>query len=129
MIGPKRQWTNQDTEIIMGELLRIGVIVAAIVVFVGGILYLIQSGTAIAHYGVFRGEPPDLRSVHGIINDVLSLNPKGLIQFGLLLLIATPVARVAFSVYAFSRQRDYTYIIVTIIVLAFLVFSLAGGGL
>jgi uncharacterized membrane protein len=48
---------------------------------------------------------------------------------GLLLLIATPVARVAFSVLAFALQRDRTYIFVTLIVLGMLIYSLTGGGI
>ena len=45
---------------------------------------------------------------------------RALIQLGLLLLIATPVARVAFSVFAFERQRDWTYVGITLFVLAVL---------
>ena len=59
----------------------------------------------------------------------LSFRARGLIQLGLLLLIATPVARVAFSVFAFARQHDRTYVVVTLIVLSILIFSLAGGRL
>ena len=43
---------------------------------------------------------------------------------GLLLLIATPVARVAFSVAAFAEQRDRLYVVVTSIVLLLLIYSL-----
>ena len=49
-----------------------------------------------------------------------------MIQLGLLLLIATPVARVAFSLVAFIRQRDRTYIVITTIVLGLLLYSLMG---
>jgi len=52
-----------------------------------------------------------------------------LIQLGLLLLIATPVARVAFSVVAFAMQRDRLYVAVALIVLAVLMYSLMGGRL
>ena len=55
----------------------------------------------------------------------LSRDGGGIIQLGILLLIATPVARVVFSVFAFSIQRDWLYTLVTLIVLAVLVFSLA----
>jgi uncharacterized membrane protein len=44
-----------------------------------------------------------------------------------LLLVATPVARVAFSAFAFAQQRDHIYVIVTLSVLAVLVYSLVGG--
>ena len=63
------------------------------------------------------------------MKEVLAFRGRGLIQFGLLLLIATPVARVAFSVAAFAIQRDRLYVVVTLIVLAILTYSLAGGHL
>lgn len=120
-------WTNQQVETIIGNLLRGGVILAAVVVFIGGVFYLFRYGPAYPDYRVFRGEPTDLRTVHGILTDALSLHSRGLIQLGLLLLIATPVARVAFSIYAFLRQGDRTYVVVTLLVLTILLYSLLGG--
>ncbi|MBI3990079.1 MAG: DUF1634 domain-containing protein [candidate division NC10 bacterium] len=124
-----RPWTDEQVEQIVGNLLRTGVIVAALVVLVGGVLYLVRHGATSPDYQVFRGEPADLRSVSGIVTDALSLRSRGVIQLGLLLLIATPVARVAFSVFAFARQHDRPYVLVTLIVLALLISSLAGGRL
>lgn len=124
-----RAWTDRRMEIILGRLLRSGVIIAAVIVLIGGAIYLVRYGAAASDYRVFRGEPTDLRTVGGIVTDALSLRSRGLIQLGLLLLVATPVARVAFSVFAFARQRDRTYVIVTLIVLFLLLYSLSGGQL
>ncbi len=129
MSQPERGWTDEQMEQVVGTLLRSGVVVAALVVLVGGVLYLIRFGSTLPNYALFRGEPADLRSVSGIIRDVLSLHTRGLIQLGLLLLIATPVVRVAFSILAFALQRDRTYVVVTLLVLGVLIYSLAGGSL
>ena len=56
-------------------------------------------------------------------------HPAAIIQLGILILIATPVARVAFSVFAFAEERDWMYVIVTLIVLALLLFSLSATNL
>jgi uncharacterized membrane protein len=127
----QRKWALTDEKIdqIISILLRSGVLISALVVLGGGIFYLILYGATLPDYGVFRGEPADLRSVSGIVKDVLSFDSRGIIQFGLLILVATPVARVVFSILAFALQRDRTYVIVTLIVLAVLLYSLAGGGL
>jgi uncharacterized membrane protein len=125
----KHAWTDEQVERIVGTLLRTGVIVAALVVLLGGILYLIRHGETLPDYRVFRGEPPPLRSLSGIVVEAFSFRFRGIIQLGLLLLIATPVARVAFSVLAFALQRDRTYVLVTLIVLGVLIYSLVGGGL
>ena len=129
MPSTKLAWTDEQAEQIIGNLLRIGVSIAAAVVSLGGVVYLFRHGTALPQYQVFRGEPADLRTVSGIVTDVISFRARGLIQLGLLLLIATPVARVAFSVFVFARQHDRTYVVVTLIVLSILIFSLAGGRL
>ncbi len=123
---PIGSWTDEQVEQIVGNLLRGGVLLAAGVVVVGGTLYLIRYGADSPNYQVFRGEPTDLRTLSGILTDVVSLRRRGLIQLGLLLLIATPIARVVFSVLAFASQRDYTYVIVTLIVLGVLIYSLVG---
>jgi uncharacterized membrane protein len=52
---------------------------------------------------------------------------RGLIALGLMLLIAVPVGRVVFSVYAFARRRDRLYVVVTLVVLGLLLFSLFSG--
>jgi uncharacterized membrane protein len=97
-------------------------------VLAGGIVYAMQHRTVPTNYRVFQGEPEELRTLSGIAHGALALQGPGLIQFGLLLLIATPIARVAFSVIAFAYQRDWTYILVTLMVLGLLVYSLLGSG-
>jgi len=78
-------------------------------------------------YGSFHSEPAELRRIPGILADALALRGRGIIQLGLLLLIATPVARVVCAMAAFALQRDWLYVSVTVIVLSVLVYSLLGG--
>ena len=121
-------WGDDRVQRVIGNLLRWGVVLAAGIVLAGGAMYLVACGGAIPDYGVFRGEPPELRGVAGIAREAVSLNPLGLIQFGLLLLIATPLARIAFSVAVFALQRDLVYVVVTLIVLAVVLLGLAREG-
>lgn len=123
-----RQWTDQQVEITISVLLRVGVMLSAAIVIVGGVLYLFHNSYGIPEDHIFRGEPADLRQVPGVLHDVLALRERGIIQLGILLLILTPVARVAFSVFAFWQQRDQLYIIVTLIVLIILVHGLLSTG-
>ena len=124
MSRSRRPWTDEQVEQIVGNILRSGVILAGGVVVVGGVLYLIRYGADSPNYQVFRGEPTDLRTLPGILTDARSLRRRGLIQLGLLLLIATPIARVVFSAFAFAQQRDYTYVVVTLVILSVLTYSL-----
>jgi len=122
-------WTDERVELIVGNLLRAGVTMAASVVALGGTIFLIRHGRELPHYHVFAGEPTSLRTVGGILSGAMTLRGREIIQFGLLLLIATPVARVAFSVVAFALERDRLYVVITLVVLGILLFSLAGGRL
>lgn len=119
--------SDQQVEEIIGDLLRAGVIIAASVVLLGGIIYLVRHGEDAPNHHVFLGEPAYLRGVAGIITEARSFSGRGIIQLGLLLLVATPVARVIFSVAAFALQRDWTYLAITLIVLTVLGYSLLGG--
>lgn len=121
------KWTDQRVEDIVAILLRTGVLLAAAVVFCGAVIYLARHGHEPADYRMFRGEPTDLRSISGIIGNAVGLRGRGIIQLGLLLLIATPVARVAFAVFGFAAERDRMYVIFTLIVLAVLLYSLTGS--
>jgi uncharacterized membrane protein len=124
--GPGR-WSDHEVEQFIGRLLQGGVVLSAVVALIGGTVYLYRYGATPAHYHTFRGVPDGLDSVKGVVSGALALRSRWVIQFGLLLLIATPVARVALSLIAFAQQRDRTYVVITAIVLGLLLFSLFGS--
>jgi len=120
------KWTDRRVETIVGNLLRIGVLLSAAIILAGGLVFLVRHGTEPANYRIFRGEPSDLRHVRGIVRTAAALRGRGIIQLGLLLLIATPIARVAFSLFGFAEENDRMYMAFTAIVLVILVYSLVG---
>lgn len=111
---------------VVGNLLRVGVLLAAAVVLVGGVAYLARHGAAVPDYHVFRGQPDNLRSLTGIIRSAFALDERGVVQLGLVLLIATPIARVAIAGVVFAFERDRSYVFVALLVLALLLWSLIG---
>jgi uncharacterized membrane protein len=120
-------WNDFRIEIIVGILLRTGVIIAASVVMFGAILYLARHGREFPNYTSFHGEPESLKSPVEIFQGVMHMNARAIIQLGLLLLIATPVARVLFSAIAFAIEHDLMYVVITLIVFAILMLSLFGA--
>src|SRR6185437_12677401 len=128
MTEPHRGVSDEEVEQVIGRLLQFGVLLAAMVVLAGAALLLGRHGGAVASYAVFHAEPTPLRSIAGIIRAAFSGDATGIVQLGLLLLILTPIVRVAFTLVAFVLQRDGTYIVVTAIVLALLLFGLVFGG-
>ena len=116
-------------EVILGNLLRTGVLLSAAVVLAGACVYLSRHAHDTADYRIFRGEPSEFRSIPGVLRSVMNGRGRGLIQLGLLLLIATPIARVAFSIAGFAVEADRMYVVFTVIVLLILLFSLLGSGM
>jgi uncharacterized membrane protein len=121
------RWTDKRIESVVGNLLRTGVFLSAFIVFCGAVFYLVRHGHSPADYRVFQSEPLGLRTVGGILRGAMDLHGRGIIQLGLLLLIATPVARVAFCIFGFAAERDRLYVVFTAVVLAVLIFSLIGS--
>jgi len=120
-------WSDRKVEEGIGTLLRTGVLLSAAIVFLGGAGYLARNGESPADYRVFRGEPSELRQISGIVHEAISLRGRGIIQLGLLLLIATPVARVIFSIFGFAAEKDYLYVGFASVVLVILVCGLLGS--
>ncbi len=115
---------DKRLETMIGKLLRAGVLFSAAVVTVGGIVYLALNHAARVSFRTFVAGGPEIRTVSGIAQAAVHLNSQGLMQAGLVLLILTPVARVAMAVAGFALERDRLYTIVSLIVLLILAFSL-----
>jgi len=119
--------TDRNIENMVANLLRAGVTLAGIVVAVGGALYLLRHGTEISDHQVFKVPPAADRLLPDIITSALHGRARSIIQTGILLLIATPIARVALSMVGFTLERDWKYVAITAIVLTVLLYSLISG--
>jgi uncharacterized membrane protein len=124
----RQRWSEHQFETLLGSLLQAGVIVSAVIVTIGGVMYLFRHGMEVPSYHIFRGEPAAFRVLPNIAHDALTFQRRrSTIQLGLIVLIATPILRVVFSAYGFIRQGDHTYTFITLLVLAILLYSLFQG--
>ena len=120
----KNKISDYDIESVMGTLLITGVIISGALILFGGVYYLTQFGFSKPEFHTFNGEPSGLRSIKQIFYGFIHFDSLSIIQMGLLLLIATPVSRVLFAVIAFLFEKDYLYVIISLIVLAILTYSI-----
>ncbi len=127
MSNGKKVFKEADIQFYIGSLLRWGVIISMSVVFVGGLVYLYRHGAEKPDYHTFNGEPEFLRQVQGILQGVILIKGRAIIQTGILLLIATPIARVLLSAISFILEKDYLYVVITIIVFCIILFSMLSG--
>ncbi len=123
----KPKITDTGIERMVSILLRTGVLISGAVVLAGGLYYLTRHGGESADYHTFRGQPSIDRIATQIVAGAFALRGRSIIQFGLLLLIATPIARVALSLVGFAFEGDRKYVAITAIVLCILLFSLISG--
>jgi uncharacterized membrane protein len=108
-------------------LLQLGVLVAAAVVVIGGAGLLAQHGAAPADFHTFRGATEPLHDIGSILRGARQLDSRAIVQLGLVLLIATPVARVALTFVAFLVRRDRLYAALSLVVLMLLIYGLVWG--
>ncbi|CAL1516415.1 DUF1634 domain-containing protein [Chitinophaga sp. MM2321] len=122
----KHYWADKDIQQLIGWQLRIGVIVSSVVVSIGGIIYLYRHGHEQPAYGTFTGVREGLNNLPGILHGVMAGQGRDIIQLGVVLLIATPIIRILFSVIAFLIEKDYLYVVITLIVLGVITLSMLG---
>lgn len=121
----KNFFADKDIQIILGTLLRIGVIVSMAVVLMGGLIYLYFNHAALVDYSHFNPGKSGLSSIAAIFAGLKLLDGAAIIQFGTVLLIFTPIARVVFSIFSFLIERDYLYVFIGLLVLAVILYSLS----
>jgi len=121
------KFKDRDMQVIIGWILRAGVTVSMLIVFIGGVLFVWRHGQSIPDYGKFKGVPDFINNTSGVISGALNFKGQAIIQLGIMLLIATPILRVAFSAIGFILEKDYLYTVLTIVVLLIILASMLSG--
>jgi uncharacterized membrane protein len=133
---PSADATARETRIFALEdtistVLRVGVWSSLALLVLGGLLGFLEPGG----YGVTAGDMRRLtgpeagfpRTLSWLLDGLAHLQGQAIIVAGLLLLIATPIIRVAISIGLFAAQKDRVYVLLTAAVLALLLLSFALG--
>ncbi|WP_374165166.1 DUF1634 domain-containing protein [Arcticibacter sp. MXS-1] len=119
--------SDKDVASLVGKLLRTGVFTASAVALFGGLIYLFRHGGELPDYHEFKGAPENLRHLPGIFTGVGAFSGRAIIQLGVVILLATPILRVAFSAVGFLLEKDLLYVFITLLVLAIIVAGMVGG--
>lgn len=125
-------WGERDVEQYIGKLLRYGVMLSCAITLFGGVIYLFQHQGVMVDYspvptGMVFGVDDYLRELNTILPRMLDFDGAAIVQFGVLVLIATPIIRVAFSAFSFLIEKDYLYVVITLIVLAIIMANMLLG--
>ncbi|MES2416858.1 MAG: DUF1634 domain-containing protein [Bacteroidota bacterium] len=120
----KHYLADKDIQVILGGLLRVGVVVSTVIVLIGGLIFMAKHTNQQVSFANFKPEETRFSSVAEIFKGLKTLDGLAIIQFGVLLLIFTPIARVVFSIFSFLLEKDYMYVLIGFIVLCVIIASL-----
>lgn len=127
-IMQNEKFGEKDFQTIIGNLLRYGVWISLSVAFIGGVVYLMHHGNDIEDYSVFKENDRNIFEViAAVYHGVIQGNGQYLIFVGIILLFLTPVFRVLLSLFSFLLEKDYLYVIITLIVILIIITSISFG--
>jgi uncharacterized membrane protein len=118
---------DKDMQLLLSHVLRAGTIVSITIVFIGGVFFIYRHGHSISDYHKWNGIPGFIRTPSGIFHGIWALHGQAMIQLGIVLLIATPILRIAFSAIGFVLEKDYMYLGISLLVLGIIFFSMMSG--
>jgi uncharacterized membrane protein len=130
-MGTEAEERVRRVELLISNLLRIGVIISLVLMVIGTII-------SFTHHPEYLSSAEELqrltqpgaafpRTVPDVIAGIRDLRGRAIVTLGLLLLIATPVIRVAVSIFAFIYQSDRIFTLITAVVLCLLLLSFVLG--
>lgn len=121
----KRHFTDLDLNRSVGNLLRLGVIMSVITSFVGFVKLFLEGFEMPKDYAAL--EIPEGTIWQSFWTSLLKFEGMAIIQLGILLLILTPLVRLLFALVGYLKEKDYTYVIVSVIVLGIMLVSFLMG--
>ena len=121
MSGKSVMDTKMD--LVLSLVLRTGLAIAIGMILMGGILYFRGNGTIGIEERVFQGVPYQTGAAE-LVSSLWRRDGQAWIYLGLILLVATPVVRVAFCALLFLLEKDWIYVAASLLVLAILLYSL-----
>lgn len=120
--------SRTDIQRLIGNTLRWGVTIASVIAIIGLVIYLLQHGNeSVPDYAHFDASRPAFTHLEGILSGFAIGESYGIIQIGIIVLILTPILRVALSFFDFLRERDWLYALISAIVLATIFINSVAG--
>ncbi len=123
-----KKFNDTDLQAIIGNVLRYGVLLALSVALIGGIILLFTQSGETVDFATFTEKHDNIYIVFdNIIRGVAQGDGEAIIFLGVLLLFLTPALRLILSLISFFLERDWLYIIITLIVIGIIALSVSFG--
>lgn len=106
---PELERRRLEAERIIGRLL-IALTYVAVGILVIGVAGMIASG-------ISPLDPPPVVDLPTIVDEATRLGPAGILWLGLIVVILTPIVRVAAAAFSFARGREWRMVLIAIAIL------------
>lgn len=121
----------RKVEILISNLLRVGVLLSLALIVGGTILSLVRHPEYLSQGISFRNfigsNDPVAHSLSEVVAGLASFSGQSIVTVGIVFLIATPVMRVGVSIFTFIYQHDRLYVLITTTVFSLLLLSFVLG--
>ncbi|MGX9987289.1 DUF1634 domain-containing protein [Chryseobacterium sp. POL2] len=121
----KKEFTDIDLNRSVGNLLRLGVILSVITSLIGFIKLYLEGFKMPENYKDLS--TPTDHVWQTFWTSLTNFEGIGIIQLGILILILTPLMRIIFALIGYLKEKDYTYVIISAIVLCIMIISFVSG--
>lgn len=125
IFAPMSSFQDKDLQSFVGNLLRYGVIIAMTIVIAGLLMHLFFQGSGPADFSHF--DETAVFRFPDFYGRLAAGSTEAIMEAGIMVLIATPVARVLFTMIGFWLEKDYRYTMIAFVVLCIIAYSLLFG--
>ena len=123
----KKNFTDVDLNRSVGNLLRLGVLLSVITSIIG-FIKLFTDGFVMPKKYTLLDMGTSSEKVWGLFwRSLMKGEGMAIIQLGILMLILTPLMRIIFALIGYLKEKDYTYVIISSIVLIIMIISFITG--
>ena len=122
-----RPFTDIDLNRSVGNLLRLGVLLSVITSLIGFIKLFLEGFEMPKKYKLLEMGSSSEKVWGQFWNSLMKGEGLAIIQLGILFLIFTPLVRIIFALIGYLKEKDYVYVVISLIVLAIMTVSFFTG--
>lgn len=123
----RKNFTDVDLNRSVGNLLRLGVILSVMTSLIGFIKLFMEGFKMPRKYKLLDMGTSSEKVWSHFWETLCKGEGMAIIQLGILMLIFTPLMRIIFALIGYLKEKDYTYVIISSIVLAIMAVSFFTG--
>ena len=112
---------KKKLQLLMGQLLLVGLALSLILTIFGGAFYLFLHGGEISSHQIFKQAPLSVAKKHW--HELFTFSSYSIIQIGIIILVLTQLLRVSLLVVYYLKLHDLKFVGMSLFILGILIYS------